>query len=666
MGFLCRVLFLFIALTGPFAPALAQDLPATQILHVTVSVPREFPPHYSIDDSGRPEGFAIDLMERIAELSDLEVQYVVEDDWTGVEQSVRSGRAQVVPSIGLSEARKSWLDYTLPVETFSLSIFVREQTDNIKQFDDLRGRKVAAVRFNVGADLLKERLKTGVIVLDDARQALFELLGGHVDAVVYPEPVFIRMAREAKVEDHIKTVGESLLEIKRAIGVAKGRPELLARMDEAVARFVGTKEYQEIFVKWFGAPRPFWTTQRVALLASGMALIIFLLAAGWRHLSLMGLNRKLMASVAERKRAEELLCAIVENTHDGILAADIETRGFVSANKAICKMLGTTREQILTLGVKDIHPAEHLAYVVEQFERLKRGEIDVASNIPVQRTDGSIFLADISSAPVSLGDRACLVGVFRDITERKRAEQELVKARDELELRVRERTADLEKANDQLRSVPSKLIAAQEDERKRISGELHDSIGQTLAALKYGIETVLVRGDQGDASGALKLLERFVPTLQHSIEETRSIYMGLRPPMLDNLGLLPTLEWFCREFQTLHARFDFDFNAAVEEGEIPDVLKVTIFRIVQEALNNVAKHSEAERVELSLRRSSDCIELVVQDSGRGFDLESIIGQNSGRCLGIAGIRERVEATAGEFWIESATGKGTILRACWPI
>jgi PAS domain S-box-containing protein len=423
--FLGWVLFFFLRFVIIFDPALAQDLAPTHILDVTAAVPREFPPYYGVDNSGRPQGFAIDVMERIAELSGLKVHYLVEDSWSDVEESLRSGCAQVIPNIGLSDERKAWLDYTSPVETFSLSIFVREQTDDIKDLNDLTGRKVAAVRFNIGADLLTKRLKTGVVVLDDARQALFELLAGHVDAVVYPEPVFLKMARDAKIGPRIKTAGKSLLEIKRAIGVTKGRPELLERMDHAVAGFVGTKEYQQIFVKWFGEPPPFWTTLRVILLASGLALIIFLLVAGWRYISLIGLNRKLAGSIADRKRAEEMLRAIVENTNDGILTADLETRRFVTANKAICRMLGTTQEEILSLGVNDIHPAEHLPHVVEQFERQMRGEIDLAADIPVKRTDGSVFLADISSSAVSLSGRACLLGVFRDVTERKRAEEML-------------------------------------------------------------------------------------------------------------------------------------------------------------------------------------------------------------------------------------------------
>jgi signal transduction histidine kinase len=251
-----------------------------------------------------------------------------------------------------------------------------------------------------------------------------------------------------------------------------------------------------------------------------------------------------------------------------------------------------------------------------------------------------------------------------DITERKHMEKELLRSRHDLELRVRERTAELERVNSQLRSIPSKLIAVQEDERKRIAGELHDSIGQTLAALKYGIETVLVEKDTGDLARAFELLERFVPTLQQSIEETRSIYMGLRPSMLDSLGLLATLEWFCREFQKLHSKLGLDVKTRIKEKEIPDLLKITVFRIVQEAMNNIAKHSRAKRVKVSFLKKQDSIELLVQDDGTGFDLESTFKSNP-KTLGLPGMRERVEITSGTFSIESAPDKGTTIRAFWP-
>jgi signal transduction histidine kinase len=136
--------------------------------------------------------------------------------------------------------------------------------------------------------------------------------------------------------------------------------------------------------------------------------------------------------------------------------------------------------------------------------------------------------------------------------------------------------------------------------------------------------------------------------------------------MLDSLGLLATLKWFCREFKNVHSRLYLDLETRIEEEEIPDPLKITIFRIVQEALNNIAKHSGAETVELSLVRKQDSVELMIQDDGVGFDADLTIKDNPGRNLGLAGMRERVEVTAGRFSIESSPHKGTIVRAFWPM
>jgi PAS domain S-box-containing protein len=378
--------------------------------------------------------------------------------------------------------------------------------------------------------------------------------------------------------------------------------------------------------------------------------------------------------ITERKETDKALRdseakyrRIVDTANEGIWSLD---GNFITTfvNRRMAWMLGYDESEMIGQSVHWFMFEEDLADLREKMRDRRTGISDRYER-RYRHIDGRSVWVILSVTPLIDDKDGSFKGSFAmvtDISDRKQMEEELLKSRHELELRVRERTAELERVNSQLRSIPAKLIAVQEDERKRIAGELHDSVGQTLAALKYAIETVLVKKDGGDLVGAFNLLERFVPTLQRSIDETRGIYMGLRPPMLDSLGLLATLEWFCREFQSLHSSYRLKFETKIKEEEIPDTIKVIIFRIAQEALNNAAKHSRAKRVNLSLAKSRSSIELTVKDDGEGFELDSVLSHNDLKSLGLTGMKDRAKQGGGIFSIESTPGKGTVLRASWPM
>lgn len=255
-------------------------------------------------------------------------------------------------------------------------------------------------------------------------------------------------------------------------------------------------------------------------------------------------------------------------------------------------------------------------------------------------------------------------GTVQDITERRRMEEELCKARDELELRVRERTAELELANEKLRLGPSMLIQAQENERQRLAVDLHDSIGQTLAALKFRIEHVITVLGKRESKQALNLLYELVPILQRSIEETRAIYMGLKPMMLSEHGILATLEWCRQELLRLYPNQHIELEAAIREEDIPEDLKTAIFRIAQEALNNTFKHAKSEWVDVRLVSNDGAIELEISDDGIGMDLNYIMESRTAKSLGLIGMRERAELTGGAFTIRSIPNEGTTVSVVW--
>ncbi len=143
--------------------------------------------------------------------------------------------------------------------------------------------------------------------------------------------------------------------------------------------------------------------------------------------------------------------------------------------------------------------------------------------------------------------------------------------------------------------------------------------------------------------------------------------MNLRPSILDDLGLLPTIDWVCRVFHATYPGIQIEKRVDLQEEEVPDALKAVLYRISQEALNNIAKHSQADLVAFSLEKKGGKIDLTIQDNGHGFHLrESLFAGGSNHGLGLTSMRERAEMFGGSFAIESTVGKGTAIRASWPI
>jgi two-component system, chemotaxis family, CheB/CheR fusion protein len=250
--------------------------------------------------------------------------------------------------------------------------------------------------------------------------------------------------------------------------------------------------------------------------------------------------------------------------------------------------------------------------------------------------------------------------------ERIRLIRQLERSREELEIRVRERTVDLAKAIETLRHLSSRVMAAQEEERKRVALEIHDTIGASLSAVKYKVETVIGQMDK-NTGPERAALETVIPIILECIEESRRIQTELRPPMLDDLGLLAALSWFSRRFQTIYSKIEIEKEIDIEEEDIPLPLRVVVFRIIQEAMNNMAKHSRADHLRLSLQKRDSRMELLVQDNGRGFSQEKVLSlESTQRGLGLSSMKERAELSGGTLTIESAEGQGTTVRAFWPL
>jgi len=392
--------------------------------------------------------------------------------------------------------------------------------------------------------------------------------------------------------------------------------------------------------------------------------------------------------ITERKRAEEELRAekafsesMLNAMVDTVFVFDPDTRKPLRWNKAFNEISGCTDEEIASVKAPDAWYSKGDLKRAEVATKkvLQEGRATVEMSLIAK--DGRLIPTEYTGSFIknTEGEPQYILSIGRDITERKRAEEELRKAHDELERRVEERTAELkqeiqereraqaalQESEKQLRYLSSQLMTAQENERKSVAQELHDSIGQTLAAIKFGAEKALEQLNQRSSKPARTSLEAVVSMIQNGIEEVRRIQMDLRPSTLDDLGIIATISWFCREFQTIYAQIRIEKEIDIQEDEVPDPLKTIMYRILQEALHNVAKHSQADHVRLSLRKTNSNLELAIEDNGLGFDLEDVLSvESSKRGLGLASMRERTELSGGSFAVESSRGAGTTIRAVW--
>ncbi|MBI3562199.1 MAG: PAS domain S-box protein [Gammaproteobacteria bacterium] len=217
-----------------------------------------------------------------------------------------------------------------------------------------------------------------------------------------------------------------------------------------------------------------------------------------------------------------------------------------------------------------------------------------------------------------------------------------------------------------LHILSSQLISAQEAERKRLAAELHDGLGQELSSIKYKIEST-VNGVQTTCYPQCKsMMHDTIEHIRMAIDETRRMAMDLRPTMLDDLGVIMTISWFCRRFQETYQSIKVHQVIQVQEQNIREVLKVVIYRVLQEALNNVAKHAQASEVYVSLYQDAQGLCLEIEDNGCGISTKLKHKSDRDMGFGLSSMRERVEQTGGSFNIIEVQPNGTRLEMNWNV
>ncbi len=376
--------------------------------------------------------------------------------------------------------------------------------------------------------------------------------------------------------------------------------------------------------------------------------------------------------VTERKHMEEELRRSEEKARDllryapvGIFECDLRGPKFVMVNEIMCRFLGYTEAELLALNPLDVLSGSDKAPTLERIRKWLAGEsVEDTVEHKIKARDGREYDVVLATTPTFRDGRlqgALVVAV--DVTARKRMEEELRRSRDGLERRVQERTAKLQESENRLRALASELINAQETERKRVAHELHDSLAAQLASIKYRVEHRLKHGDASENAANLK---ETIQDIQEAITETRRIMANLRPSILDDLGILPALSWFSREIKKSFPGTNLKCSTRVEEREIPEELKIVLFRVVQEAVTNAIRHGKAGRIQIVLERNGGWLRLRVEDNGCGFESARLGERSEEGGIGLDSMQQRVDSTRGIFSISSSPGQGTTVKAEWRI
>lgn len=352
-------------------------------------------------------------------------------------------------------------------------------------------------------------------------------------------------------------------------------------------------------------------------------------------------EEELQQALTALQKSEKMQRSIFEFAPDTMII--INQQGKIeSVNSQIEKVFGYKPKEVLGMDILELIPHRfrkaHTAHQANFIKNPHLREMGAGLELFALKKDGSEFPADITLSPIETENGTFVIAVVRDITRRKRDENALKE--------YAERQSELSR----------RLLNIQEAERRQIALELHDEIGQLLTGLKLALE---FEARQTTRGAHLLQAQSVVNDLMSKI---RKLSLDLRPATLDHLGLLPSFLWLFRNYK-MQTGIEIDFNhQGISSRRFAPELETSVYRVVQEALTNIARHSGATSAKVRLWADEKHLSASIEDNGQGFDTEQVMKTTNS--TGVTGMRERVELLGGHFHIESVKDKGTKVTAEW--
>jgi PAS domain S-box-containing protein len=578
--------------------------------------------------TGTPSGFFVDLMDRVAAHAGLRVRYICRSSWDETITAIVGGGADLGVLLK-SEEREKKLLFSTPIDTTYLSFFARSQS-NIDPARVPSEYIVGVIKGSMSHEKLKDRKGLRLQIYGGYREGLFGLLAGEIGLFAGEESMVLKQMRETELEDRIKKVGKPFVELQRCMVVRKDNVQLLELMNNTLKDFVSGPEYERIYLKWYGAPMPYWTNRRV-LTASGVFLIIAVSGvAFWRYVSISKINTELILTMSERDQAEvalreseEKFRTLFESAVDDLFIIDTQGK-IIDANRTACERLGYTKEEMLSKTIAELNTEEFSGAVPERIEHLLQYGHHVFE-AEHRRKDGSAIPVEVNSKMMDFGGKKVLFSIIRDITERKRAEKQIQRS---------------------LR------------EKETLLNEIHHRVKNNLAVISslLGLQAQAINDE----------------SLSHALEESQQ---RIKSMALVHERLYQTRDFSCinykdfindimKELEAIHHKHNGTIvtNLNIEDLTIDIDSAIPCSLIINELVTNAFKYAfpdnRSGELSISFAMEDDAYILAIKDNGVG--LPKGVDYRKPTTLGLQIVNVLCKQLRGTFQMRSDRGTEAVI------
>jgi signal transduction histidine kinase/ABC-type amino acid transport substrate-binding protein len=597
------------------------------------ALPLKLPPFAFVEEQ-EPKGIASDIVKRFESEYSIDAHYTHFSSWTEIVDAITSGDIDFVPSMNITEERKKKLLFTQPFLNMNAVILTQKGKGIIPTLDSVSTRKLGMAR---GSSMLqaikKDYPDIQIVEYSKMSDALYALSNGEIDLTV-TSPFAAKYQLTSLGIDNIVQSGTTKYNQPVAIAVHPSKPELVTLFNKLIAS-IEPSEINLILDKWNNlqiVEKKDWVAVVVWSTAGIIAVVFILLLLNYfKRNENLKVIEKVGQRLANAQRVAQLGSWDVD-AENKIIALSTEAANILGVSET--KTMSRIEYAQLIVG------EDRKRYIEAIDEALRTGLLNVEYRIKVN--DSVKWVKEVSELVFgNSGEFLSASTTIQDISEFKRQQDDLIEHQEEL------------------RDLTSKLLSVQEEERKRVARELHDDLSQRLAVLSIDLGALHNQTESEDAKLRIRKVKQDIVSVA---EDTHSLSRRLHPSIIDDLGLIEALRSEIDSYQR-REEIKVEFFSTMQTLSLDKDVELVIFRVVQEALRNVAKYSEASMVKISLASIHGSLFLQIQDDGMGFDVEAA---RKAPGLGLKSMMERARLINAEFNISSEENHGVNIELQIPL